>query len=68
VAEVNVPALVRALVLDDVHALGVGADLGRVKRVGHVVDQLLAIHTLRDEDKQIRVMEGWPLCVLQGSA
>ena len=56
-AEVDVPALLRALVLDDVHALGVGADLGRVQRVGHVLDQLLLIHALHHEERQMKAAD-----------
>ena len=61
-AEVDVPALLRALVLDDVHALGVGADLGRVQRVGHVLDQLLLVHALHPEKNQVTSEQGYAAC------
>mmetsp|Transcript_2797 Transcript_2797/g.6129 ORF Transcript_2797/g.6129 Transcript_2797/m.6129 type:complete len:471 (-) Transcript_2797:146-1558(-) len=44
-SQVDVPVLLLALGLDDVHALGVAADLGGVQRLAHVVHQLGLVDT-----------------------
>mmetsp|Transcript_4155 Transcript_4155/g.13384 ORF Transcript_4155/g.13384 Transcript_4155/m.13384 type:complete len:478 (+) Transcript_4155:362-1795(+) len=43
-AQVHAPPVLAGRLADQVHALRVGADLGRVQRLAHVVHQLLAVH------------------------
>jgi hypothetical protein len=46
-AHVNTPVFLGALGLDDVEALRVGADLGRVKRLLHLLHQRCLVNALR---------------------